>query len=139
MLTASAPQDLLKELATACSWKISYCHWSFHLLLWWGSKCTSKFLSIFQQFPANKLLVLLTRIEIKSNWTLVCFNYYFDFIIYFCIRPSCFFIYMISSQSNYVLILKCEIFLFLLLKWWSIFFRTFAYDPNTSEVISNGI
>ena len=35
MLTTRVPQDLLKELATACSSKISHYHWSLYFLFWW--------------------------------------------------------------------------------------------------------
>ena len=105
MLTERIPQHSLKELAIALSLKISittdpstfFCDEEVNMLRNLSRNVTNG-------VPAIKILMFsfnCGHIWIDSNRALVCFYFFFDFIIYFCIQPSCFFIYMVSSRSNY--------------------------------------
>ena len=87
-------------------------------------------------FPTIEMFYFdCARIWIDSNQTLVCFYFYFDFIIYFCIRLIC----MISSWSNYSF--EVKVWHFLVWFCWndSFFFWTFGYDTYNLEVVSNAI
>ena len=141
MLTARVPDGLLKESATACSSNTSRYLQPYFLMknYMYLEISLGTWSPVFQ--PSMLMLCFnCANIWINGNRTLDCFYFYFDFIIYFWIQPNCFFIFMVSSQSKYGLEIKERRFpFFCLLKWWSIFSRTFVYDTHTLEVVSDGI
>ena len=55
------------------------------------------------------------------------------------LRKLLFYIHVILTKQLWLWNQKAKFSCFFLLKWWSIFYRTFVYDKNTLEVVSNAI
>ena len=135
MLTARVPQDLLRELTTACSSKISHYHWSIHFLFWWRSKDTWTWTTVFK--PSKYLrFALRTRMDREqSNFNLFLFLFWFYHLL---LHQTKLFLFHTWYPCKIIMALrsKYDIFLFLFVE---IFFRTFVYNKNTLEGLSNTI